>query len=106
MTNTPAYQNVMSRMVTGHYAYHGATHVCLDKDNGVASGGECAEDLESVIRGACNLNFVAIRYVRTYYTCQLLWFQKHFVVIPHDAPAGFISVGDLQLREGPSVCSL
>lgn len=63
MSQTHAYQNIMSRMVTGHYAYDGSTNVCLDKNHDAANGDECSEDLESVIGGACNLNFVAMWYV-------------------------------------------
>lgn len=96
MSYTPAYQNVMSRMVTGYYAYHGDTHICLEKDNGTANGGECSEDLESVIRGACNLNFVAIRCLVGRVNVYLPLASEAFVFIAHDVPASCFGDGDMK----------
>lgn len=61
MTHNSAFQNVAARMVSGHYAYDGRKKMCLDKQQGSGDGsGDCAEDLRSVIQGACNINFVAM----------------------------------------------
>ncbi|CAM9727702.1 unnamed protein product [Ectocarpus sp. 12 AP-2014] len=59
MTNTTKFQNVAARMVSGHDAYD-SIKLCMNKDQDVGGEGACAEDLESVIKGACNLNFVTM----------------------------------------------
>ena len=53
MTEFKSHRNVMSKMVTGHYAYDGK-NICVHEED------DCDETLKSVIRGACNLNFVTI----------------------------------------------
>ncbi|CAM9359759.1 unnamed protein product [Ectocarpus fasciculatus] len=62
MINARKFQNIAARMVAGHDAYKGGIKLCMDKDEDVGVEGEapCVEDLESVIRGACNLNFVTM----------------------------------------------
>eukprot|EP00752_Nemacystus_decipiens_P005402 g4898.t1 len=62
MVDDPTFQNIAARMLTGHDAYDGSAELCLDKQQTREGGGghDCAADLEDVIRGACNLNFVAM----------------------------------------------
>ena len=47
------YQNVASRMFTGHYAYDSGVRLCLEEDSE-----DCDESLASVLVGTCNLNFI------------------------------------------------
>ncbi|CAM9301460.1 unnamed protein product [Ectocarpus sp. 4 AP-2014] len=60
MINAPEFQNIAARMVSGHYAYEGGIMLCMNKDQGVGGDATCAEDLKSVFREACNLNFVTM----------------------------------------------
>ena len=62
MVDDPAFQNVAARMLTGHDAYEGSAELCTDKrqTREVGGGDGCAADVEDVIHGACNLNFVAM----------------------------------------------
>ncbi|CAN0357361.1 unnamed protein product [Ectocarpus sp. 6 AP-2014] len=60
MMNTTKFQNVAARMVSGHDAYEGSVKLCMNKDQDVGGEAACAEDLESVIKRACNLNFVTM----------------------------------------------
>ena len=59
MTTLPRYQNVASRMFSGHDAYDGDIRVCMRED----SGEICEEYLESVVAGACNVNVIIITRV-------------------------------------------
>lgn len=54
MARDRTFQNVASKMLTGHYAYDD-THFCVDQGTEA-----CAENMESVLRGACNLNFITM----------------------------------------------
>ncbi|CAN0111765.1 unnamed protein product [Ectocarpus sp. 4 AP-2014] len=60
MTNTTKFQNVAARMVSGHDAYDNSIKLCMKKDQHVGKEAACVEDLESVVKGACNLNFVTM----------------------------------------------
>ncbi|CAB1109616.1 unnamed protein product [Ectocarpus sp. CCAP 1310/34] len=60
MMNTTKFQNVAARMVSGHDAYDSSIKLCMNKDQDVGGEAACAEDLESVMKGACNLNFVTM----------------------------------------------
>ncbi|CAM9422857.1 unnamed protein product [Ectocarpus fasciculatus] len=73
MTNNPKFQNIVARMVSGHDAYEGDIKLCMEKDHGGGGEAVCAEDLESVIRGACNLNFVTM--CETWESSVLLLFE-------------------------------
>lgn len=55
MTQTPKFQNVASKMISGHYAYDAKKRLCLQDDQE-----ECSETLESVLHGACDLNFITM----------------------------------------------
>ena len=62
MVNDSTFQNVAARMLTGYYAYNGSAKLCMDKGHSrkAEGGDDCAADLEDVIKGACNLNFVSM----------------------------------------------
>lgn len=55
MVNAPRFQNVASRMLVGHYAYDGKHKICMKPGRG------CAANLRTVIRSACDMNFIAVR---------------------------------------------
>ena len=68
MADDSAFQNIAARMFTGHYAYDGSVKLCLDKQqqtSHVNGGRECSADLEDVIQGACNLNFITMWYAKS-----------------------------------------
>ena len=68
MVDDSAFQNIAARMLTGHYAYDGSVKLCLDKQQQISQADgdrQCAADLEDVIQGACNLNFVTMWYAKS-----------------------------------------
>lgn len=74
MVNSPRYQNVASRMLVGHYAYDGKKKICMTPGRG------CVANLRTVIRSACDLNFIALS--EAWGTSMLLLFET----VPWIAP--------------------
>ncbi|CAM9825383.1 unnamed protein product [Ascophyllum nodosum] len=65
MIDRPEFQNVASKMLCGYNAYDGSMRVCSKREDFSATFPafphvRCMEDMASVIRGACHLNFVTI----------------------------------------------
>lgn len=56
MANSPRFQNVAARMLSGHNAYDANALVCLAYDE---TGG-CVADMAAVVKGACSLNFLTM----------------------------------------------
>lgn len=85
MTASRTFQNVASKMVSGHYAYDGKAHLCLEEDH----SNTCTQTLGAVLRGACNLNFITM--CETWQSSVLLLFEtlpwiqptKEFFPAPH-----------------------
>lgn len=58
MTRLSRFQNIASRMFSGHHPYDDDVRVCMEEGSE-----DCAETLESVLARACNINFILMTRV-------------------------------------------
>ena len=67
MIESPQYQNVASKMLSGHRAYDPSARVCTEHDPPSSSSAPgrpvCKADTADVIKGVCQLNFITIWFV-------------------------------------------